>query len=61
MGLRFVIFMCMLYLFVINVSTQNQKNTTVYKPVVIVHGIWDKRTSLDFMADRIRQVGFSYF
>lgn len=27
-----------------------------YKPVLIVHGIWDKVTSLDFMADRIREV-----
>jgi len=29
---------------------------STYKPVVIVHGIWDARTSLDFMADRIRQI-----
>ena len=39
-----------------NVNTKNLRNTSDYKPVVIVHGIWDKRTSLDFMADRIRQV-----
>jgi len=29
---------------------------SAYKPVVIVHGIWDVKTSLDFMADRIREL-----
>jgi len=26
-----------------------------YKPVVIIHGIWDKKTSLDILANRIRE------
>ncbi len=40
--------------FVVHVSTLEPPSG--YKPVVIVHGILDKKTSLDFMADRIRQV-----
>ncbi|EFX72411.1 hypothetical protein DAPPUDRAFT_308302 [Daphnia pulex] len=55
MGFRCVTVVCLLYFFVTNVSSKIPKSTSVYKPVVIVHGIWDKKTSLDFMADRIRQ------
>lgn len=40
------------YIFLKEASAEDPK----YKPVVIVHGIWDKKSSLDFMADRIRQV-----
>lgn len=28
-----------------------------YKPVVIVHGVWDLRFSLNFMAQQISEVG----
>ena len=31
-------------------------SSVAYKPVLIIHGIWDKAISLDFMADRIRNV-----
>lgn len=30
--------------------------TLAYRPVVVIHGIWDLKTSLDTMADRIREV-----
>lgn len=56
MGLP-ISFVCLLCLFSLHVNT-NEFTTASnsYKPVVIVHGIWDKNTSLDFLANRIRQV-----
>ena len=34
----------------------NVLHAFAYKPVVIVHGIWDEKSSLNFLADRIRFV-----
>ncbi|KAI9556144.1 hypothetical protein GHT06_018718 [Daphnia sinensis] len=42
--------------FLVAIANAQKSFDRAYKPVVIVHGIWDKRTSLDFMANRIREV-----
>lgn len=42
--------------FVIVMNLMLVTSSVAYKPVLIVHGIWDKAISLDFMADRIRNV-----
>lgn len=56
MGLQ-ISFVCLLCLFSLHVNTKEFTTASnCYKPVVIVHGIWDKKTSLDFLANRIRQV-----
>lgn len=55
MGLDCASVIYLLCFLVVIVNAQRSADRA-YKPVVIVHGIWDKRTSLDFMANRIREV-----
>lgn len=57
MGLQ-ISFVCLMCLFIYVNTMDFPTASNCYKPVVIVHGVWDKKTSLDFLADRIRQVCF---